>query len=160
MFRKFVISILALFFLVVLVPPIASAQDTPSMKVDHVARGFEKLKEKITLFLKFDKKAKVDYYQYLAEKRLSEVYYVIEKNDIDMVEPTASRYSTYIGILTSFLDKNKITDKKDDLVKMLEKHDHILTDLQKKFKFESGWWLALQNDINNTHIFSEKIKSL
>ncbi len=161
MLKKLNLLILGFLFLVFTFShSLVFAHEAEAMKVDHVATSFEKLKEKITLFLKFDKKNKVDYYEYLAEKRLAEIAYAVESNNIDLVEPTASRYSTYIGILTSFVDKNKVTDKKDDLVKMFEKHDRVLTDLQKKFKFESGWWLAIQHDINNTRIFSDKIKSL
>ncbi len=136
------------------------AEDGLQFKVDHVAGRIEKFKEKISLFLKFNKKSKTNYYQYLAEKRLAEISYVIEKNDIDSVEPTASRYSTYIGILGNYVDTNKVSEKKNDLINMYERHIKILTELQKKFKHDSGWWLAIQNDINTIKIFIEKTKSL
>lgn len=136
------------------------AEENLQFKVDHVAGKFEKLKEKIGLFLKFDKKSKTDNYQYLVEKRLAEISYVIEKNDINSVEPTASRYSTYVGVLGNFVEMNKVGEKKDDLMKMYERHIKVLSDLQGKFKFESGWWLAIQNDINVNKLFIEKAESL
>ncbi|QQG47064.1 MAG: hypothetical protein HY044_02895 [Candidatus Woesebacteria bacterium] len=159
-FQKIFISLLSVLVLGLMISSSQIYAQELKFEVNHIANGFEKIGEKITLFLKFSKTSKVDFYEYLAEKRLAEISYVIEANQIDSVEPTASRYSTYIGVLTNYVEANKVTSKKGDLVKMFERHSKILTNLQSKFKHDSGWWLAIQNDINNTKTFSEKIKTL
>lgn len=134
--------------------------NSPEVKVDHLAGRFEKLQEKLTLFFKFNKKDKVRYYQYLSEKRLAELYYVIQTSQIDSVEETASRYSTYIGTLTNFMVSKNVKEDKDSLINMFDRHIKIIEGLQKKFKFESGWWLAIQHDINSAKLFSDKIRQI
>lgn len=162
--RVRLVLIFSFLFFSFLSVPLVSAQDesatASAIKVGHVAGRPEKLREKLILFFKFNKKDKADYYQFLAEKRIAELAYVIESNQIDLVEPTASRYSTYIGTLTDFVTKNNITAKKEDLIEMFERHQKVVGKLQEEFKFESGWWLALQHDINTARLFKEKVEKL
>ena len=122
-------------FVFLLAPFSVSAVD--SVKVDHLATRVDKLKEKITLFFKFNKSDKANYYQYLVEKRLGEMTYVIENDKINSVEETASRYATYIGQLTDYVSKNRLSNKKDDLTKLYEAHTKQISELQKKFKYDS-----------------------
>ncbi len=133
---------------------------SPEIKIYHVAGGFEKIKEKIILFFKFNNNDKTDYYQYLAEKRLAEVYFVVNSNQINLLEPTASRYSTHIGNLTNFVTTKKISAKKDGLVGMFERHIKIVEEIQKKVPVDSGWWIALRHDINSAKDFKEKIEKI
>lgn len=130
------------------------------MKVDHTATFIEKVKDKINLFLKFDKKSKVDYHQYLAEKRLAELEYIIRTDQIDSVEKFASKYSTYIGHLTNYTVKNQVKEKKQDIISMFDRHIVVLKKIQTRFEFESGWWLVLQHDVNSAKIFKEKINQI
>lgn len=129
-------------------------------KVDHVAGTFEKIKEKISLIFIFDKVAKTNYQQELTEKRLQEMEYIMEAKKIDLLEPTASRYTTYAGNLVNFAVANKVTAKKDDLIKMFEDHEKRVEDLQKKIPLDSGWWLALQHGINVAKQSGERISTL
>lgn len=161
MFKK-ILSVLAIVLVsTFLLASVVQAQDSSTtIKVDHVAGGLEKVMEKVTLFLKFNKEAKTDYYQYLLEKRLAEISYVIGANNIDMVEPTASRYTTYIGVMADYMIANKVSDKKDQVTAEFGRHRKVLMDLQGKFKHDSGWWLAIQHDINSTNDFTEKLKGI
>lgn len=138
-------------------PTIPTLEQTPLLKVNHVASVFEKIGEKITLLFKLGHKRKTDYYKFLVEKRLAEMTYVIENNQIDLVEPTASRYATYLGNLTNYVSSNKILEKNEELTVMYDEHAKIILKLQKRFEFESGWWLALQHDINSISIYEEKL---
>lgn len=133
------------------------AKDT---KVDHVAGGFEKFREKISLFITFDKGAKTNYQQILTEKRLQELEYILESNKIDLLEPTASRYTTYAGNLVNYVFANKVTEKKSDLIKMFEDHEKRAGELQKKIPLDSGWWIALQHCMNVAKMSEEKLKTL
>jgi hypothetical protein len=160
-------SLAIIFFLLLplfIFTPVTFAQDQndqakPAITVDHVAGKVEKLKEKVTLLIKFKKESKVEYHQYLAEKRLAELSYAVE-NDINLVEPTASRYATYIGRMSTYMLENKVAGKKDDVLGMFERHRKIIEGLQSKFEHDSGWWLAIQHDTNNTLIFTDQLKSL
>lgn len=162
--RFLVITLFFLFFAFFWIPQGAIGQGQEEFKlevrVDHIAGRLEKLKEKLTLFFKFNKKDKTRYYQFLAGKRLAELSYIIENNQIKFVEETASRYSTYIGTLTNFVVKNKVSSEKEELLKMFDRHIKIIEGLQRRFKFESGWWLAIQHDINSAKLFRDKIKEL
>lgn len=138
-----------------------SAQQEPAelqVTVDHVAGNFEKLKEKLFLFIRFNKESRARYQQFLVEKRLAELAYVIESDQIDRVEETASRYTTYAGNLANFVEAKKVSGVKKDVLEMYGRHEVIILDLQKNFEFESGWWLAIQHGINSTKIFSDQIK--
>lgn len=128
--------------------------------VSKVESKWGKVTEKISLILKFSAQSKVDYYKYILEKRLAELTYVIESDQIDLVEPTASRYATYSGIVSDFVINKKVTTKKEELIKTFERHEKLLLQLQSKFEHDSGWWLAIQHDINNTKSFRDKLGSL
>lgn len=159
--KSILIVFIILLTLGIILTPSTKAKDevTLNFTVNHVATKFEKLGEKISLFFKFGKEAKVDEYQYLLEKRLAEVSYAVN-NNIDMVEPTASRYSTYIAVTTDYMLANKVSGKKDQVVATYKRHNKILTALQQKFKHDSGWWLAIQNDINLTNDSAAKLGRL
>lgn len=154
-FGKILILILLIFSLVS--TPLALAQET---KVDHVAGLFEKLKEKITLFFIFNKEGKADFQKNLTEKRLAELEYIMNKNDIDMLEPLASRYTTYAGNVVNFTLANRVSSKKDSLISMFQNHTQRIERLQSKIPVDSGWWLALQHGINVASSSAEKVKSL
>lgn len=160
-FKKYLVFLLTLLIFFVCINNV-SAQDnlTPTLTVDRVASNFEKLGEKITLIFKFGPKNKSDYHQYLVEKRLAELYYSVKTDQIDLVEPTASRYNTYLGRLNEYIMANSLKDKKGEIKNLYDKHSKIIEELQKKYKWDSAWWLSLQHAINNLKDFSTKINSL
>lgn len=159
---KLLVSIVALLILIFSTNIALAVDGSPSatIKVSSIAGSLEKVKEKITLFFKFKKEDKADYYQYLTEKRLAEEQFVIENNQIDLVEETASRYSTYVGTLANYITANKLVDKKESTLKMLEADEKVIGRLQNKFDYFSGWWIAIEHDKNTIKIFSQKLKDL
>lgn len=154
--KQIILTLLSL----VILAPVIKAQTLPALtvKVDHVATTTDKLQERLLLMLKFSKQAKANYYQYLVEKRLAELTYVIENKNVNLVEELASRYSTYVGVLAQYVATNKITTKNKDLLAMFDKHAYLISELQKNFPFESGWWLAIQHDINSLKLFAAILK--
>lgn len=119
-----------------------------NFEVNHIANIQEKVKEKLTYFFKFNKTAKVEYQEYLTEKRLAELSWTIKSNHIDGVEPTASRYTTYLEKLITLVNTYGLTGEVKKLKETSLRHIDILTDLQSNFKYDSGWWLAIQHTIN------------
>lgn len=152
-----VFAILSIFYFTSL-PALAQNGDS-QIKVDHIAGNIEKIGEKLSLFLKFDSKSKLEFYEYLAEKRLAELEYVVNKEDHDNVEITASRYATYISNLTNYAEANQVKEEKEDLVKLFERHALAVSSFRDKYKFESGWWLAIQHDVNLANQFHDKFKN-
>lgn len=160
MFKR-VVFLLVLFLIIV---PIVKAQDVSNIdqlgikKADHVASGFEKIQERISLFFHFTPSSKMDSYESLADKRLSELAYAVTSND-NLVEPTASRYATYIsGAAEYAVGKGVSKDRKDKFVTHLDGHKKVISELQKKYKHDSGWWLAIQHDLNTIDIVGSKLK--
>lgn len=118
-------------------------------KVTHIANVFEKLGEKVTLFFKFSKDSKFSYQKFLLEKRLAELKYVIESKEWQPVEETSSRYATYLSKFNNFVLENNLgSSKKDEIIKIYDRHSKILKELQQNFEYDGGWWLLLQHDIN------------
>ncbi len=135
--------------------PEARAQD---LKVDHVAGFFEKIVEKTNLFLKFKPQAKAEYLRYLTEKRLAELQYVIDSQKYDLIEPVSSRYTTYTNLLVEMIVKNKLASEKDTVIDMSKRHIEVVLKLESKFKHDSGWWLALQWNVDNLNSIPQRLK--
>lgn len=131
-----------------------------AVKVDRISNIRDRLFEKISLFFKFSQEQKLDYLIYLQEKRLADLKYAIDNDNGDLIEELSSRYSTYLGKMVNFMSEKKLSYKKEEVLKMMENHKVILDTLQKNFKFESGFWLLLQHDINTIKIFSDKVKQI
>ena len=127
---------------------------------DHVAIGFEKIKEKITLFSNFSKSGKTKYQIVLTEKRLAELKYAVDSGQTDLVEPTSSRYATYVGKLTNYIIKNNQVSFQKELNSLFEMHKGTLEIMRNKFIYDSAWWLMLQQDIDTVNIFQIKLNSL
>lgn len=130
------------------------------LKGDHYANVLERFKERITLFFKFSNEDKLVYQQELADKRISELVYIISAGEGDPIEELSSRYGSHIGRLTDFAVNNKLSGKKDGLLKMYDTHLKVLNNIQMNFEFESGWWLLLQHDINIVTTSQNRVKSI
>lgn len=141
---------LALFLVIPVFSP-AYAEYQFDTKADKVASLPEKVSEKIGLFLKFDKKAKAAYLRKLLDKRLAELVWAADEN-INMVEETTSRYSTYAGHYVNFINSKDVESEKEMVPAVFDKHKEVLAEKQKKFEYDSAWWLSIQHDINTLDI--------
>lgn len=152
--KLFIIIFMLLIFLT---PSSVFAQKTISAnysKTDHIATMWDKIGEKAEGFTKFNKKNKFVFNKKVLDKRLSEIVYAV-KEDPDRVEETSSRYGTYLNNFKN--NWNEYYDKKV-VSQMIKEHKTILDSLQKKEKYESGFWLLFQNNLNLLDQLSQKIK--
>lgn len=138
---------------------------TPSatFKVEGVSNVIDRLKEKIDLFFKFSSEDKISYQTKLVEKRLAELEYIINSGQGDMVEEVSSRYSTYVGRLSSMILENnqdKMKGKKEEFIRMYDRHLKVLDRLERNFEFGTGLWRLVEYDIDTVKIFSGKIRSI
>lgn len=135
---------------------------TPSatIEVKHIANVVERLQEKITLWFKFGTDSKIKYYKYLTDKRLAEIAYSIDNDNGDRIEETASRYQTNIGNFGNYVVAHGLVNNKQELIDMFSNHFKVLGNLRDHFPANSGWWLAIQHDVNTIKIFSDKLNNL
>lgn len=141
--------------------PVVAAQElSANFKVNHIASPFEKIIEKIRFKFKYDNNDKADYLRYVLENRLAELVYVVSEGRVDDVETTASRYNTYQLSTINFIIQNKRVSQKDNLISDLNRHKQVIEKLQENYKFESGWWLAIQHDINSIKDGLVKLEAL
>lgn len=157
--KSLIVWILLVYLLIGIQVEVLAANTAGVKEVNHVASVVEKFKEKITLFFKFSNSDKYDYQKYLINKRLSELKYVVESKQGNLIEETSSRYSTYLGTLSEFVIKNKLSIKKEDTLAVFLEHIKIIEKLQEEYESESVFRMLLQHDINTLKLFSEKFKS-
>lgn len=162
---KLVVSVLIFIFISAFqffaVIPHALANTNYQLPVaNRIANSWDKLIERATLFFKFSDNDRFDYQKLLAEKRLSELKFVIDSGKGDLIEETSSRYSSYIGRLNNFVMSKRLVDKRQDLQIMQSNHLEILQELSDKFEFDSGFWLLLQHDINTIKIHRDQLKNV
>lgn len=165
MTKAFLIVLIALVMLIAPLSPVFaqvnnSADSGKIMEIDGVANLRDRILERITLFFKFSNDDKADYEQYLAEKRFAELKYAFDNDRGDMVEELSSRYSSYLGRLTELIVKNKMTDRKERVLKMFDSHMPFLEEQLSNQDYESGFWLLLKHDINYLKLYRDQINSL
>lgn len=130
------------------------------MQVEQVANLRDRIWERITLFFKFSNNDKVGYEKYLVQKRFAELKYVIDDGQGNMIEETSSRYSTYLGRLTDRIVRNKMVDKKEEVLKIFESQLPVLEELLSRQEYNSGFWLLLQHDVNYLKLYIDQIKNV
>lgn len=139
---------------------LASSDYNFNISINKRVGIFGKINEKIGLFLKFSSKSKAKYWRKLIDTRLAEIKYVVDADKINDIEETTSRYSTYLGHYTNYLEKKKNGSEKEITLAMFEKHKDILISLRDKFKHDSAWWLLIQHDINTLDILKDKLERI
>lgn len=118
------------------------------LTADHLPGFIDKATEQVGMWFKFNQQAKMDYSEYLLQKRMAELEYISATKQYDFIETSASRYQTYLEKLSLYPVKN--SEHKDQLRDDLQYNLDRITNFQSNFAHDSGWWLALQHDINET----------
>ena len=111
-----------------------------SQKINPDSRfyfGLKRVLEKIELSYidNFDKEKRSEFLASLANRRLSELQYIVSTNPSEYIEKSSSRYLTTMGLLKDSINS---PDKARKVEKMLEQHPAILTKTRDKFPFGSG----------------------
>lgn len=117
-----------------------------------------KVLERANLIFKFSGLDRARYWQKLLDIRLAELKMEVDDENFDLVEETASRYSTYLGRYAEFVIGKKIIDQKETILDQLKVHSEVLSKLRDGFEYDSAWWLMIQHDVNTIQIFKERIE--
>lgn len=126
-------------------------------KVTKKAGVVAKIFERINLLTKFSAEDKAKYWQKLTDIRLAELKMEVDDKNFDLVEETASRYSTYLGNYAGFLIAKKVIGQKQTFLDQTDSRLGILTELRDRFEYDSAWWLMIQHDINTIGIFKDRL---
>lgn len=153
-FRKTIIALLTVSML--FLPTLIAAKQP--LVVNRLPNFIDKVSEGISLLFRFSPQSKIDYMQQLLEKRLAEIEFVNRNNDIDVLEITTSRYSTYMGKIMALTDAHRPASL-STIQEFYQNHLGRLEKIQSKFEHDSGWWLMLQHNINLLNIALSKLKS-
>lgn len=121
------------------------------------AYTFKRMKEKVTVFFKFSKDAKINYRKCLLERRLSEYVTLIENKNQLETSDASQRVSYEAGMLAD-VSKNGSKEAKADVLKLFEKYKPVLAKMRDNFPANSAYWLLSQQDIDTMNILSEKLK--
>lgn len=124
----------------------------PSMTYYPVKRLFENLMEKF----QFTNENKEKYYEDLLQKRLAELKYVVDRDYLDQVEKSTQRVSYRVGILTDYVVRKKLNNKKQHLVDLYKEDKMILEKLRDKYPSNSSYWMLVQHIINSIDINQQK----
>lgn len=120
----------------------------------------KRLIEKGTVYTKFSKESKADYYMDLTLIRLAELKYVIGKDIVSDIEHSSERLSYQVGILSDYIVANKtdLESKKVSVIARFNRYKELLVPLRDKYPANSSYWMLVQHDINSIDINLEKLK--
>jgi len=117
----------------------------------------KRLGEKVNQFIvsSFKQQEKVPYLIKLTDRRLAELYYVIENSKGSYLETSSSRYVTYIGYLVEEVSKNK--GVAPQIKKAIEVHPNVLTKLRNKYPSGTAEWRFVQQALESAQVLLTKV---
>lgn len=87
-----------------------------------------------------------DYYFVLINKRFRELKYIVEKNKIELLETSATRYNSQMGEVIDIINEQGIDIKTFQPVIGIQRE--IMPDLRDKYPANSAQWLLLQQSLD------------
>ena len=123
-------------------------------------KNLKRLKEKLSLTL-FHRTPtrRVNFLKVLLLRRIAELKFVVERDDIANLQNSSQRYSTTAGQITEVITKNSLNSEKEYFRKLFKDHTLLLEQLQTNYKYDSGQWLFLKWDIDYLKLYSERLSN-
>lgn len=118
-----------------------------------IKRLWEKAVEKF----QFKNDAKFKYSNYLIDKRMSELGYVVKNKRLDDVQRSSERLAYQVGILTDFLMGQNDRQMKNQLQVKINNFLPVLSELRDNFPANSSFWMLVQHDINALKEYAVKL---
>ncbi len=165
MFRKLAVGFLIALTAFNLSFSRVSAQLMPKIDVhyesvnppDGISYLFKRIGEKISMFIAFSDKSKINNYKKLVNVRLSELKFIIENEKMAYFEKSTQRYFTTAGHLTSFLTSANKDDEFTPVIEQLSSHISVLTALRDKYDSGTAEWRFVEDDINYIKEYINKL---
>lgn len=138
------------------VPEIKYEQINPDLGSKYILK---RLREKIRGIFSFSASSKEKFYRELANRRLAELKYVVEKKDLNHHEVASKRYFTTVGQLTEYILSNKSLERrKEEVANLLSSHLLVVEDLQKYFRDTTAEWRFIKHDADYLRIYIGKLQ--
>jgi len=115
--------------------------------------------EKTVYYFTFSNKSKASFNQELLKERLAELKYVADKRLLSGIETAAKRFSSQAGVSAEAVKNLKDNNKISATVEEFNSYTKILNGLRDLYAANSGYWLAIQQDIDTLKILSDEIKA-
>lgn len=140
-------------------PAYANQSNLPAVKItpDSFYYPFKRFSEKIIVNFYIDADSKTEYYKDLAQKRMAELKYVVDKDYLDQVEKSTQRVTYQVGVLTDHVAGKKLNNKKENLANLYKEDKIILEKLRDKYPANSSFWMLVQHVINSIDINLQKL---
>lgn len=103
-------------------------------------------KSYLTYLKKFKPQEVTDYYFVLINKRFRELKYVVEKNKLEFLETSVTRYNSQIGEVIDITNEQGIDIQ--TFQPIIEIQREIMPDLRDKYPANSAQWLLLQQSLD------------
>lgn len=116
-----------------------------------------RLWEKIAEKFQFKTDAKFKYSNFLIDKRMSELGFVVKNRRLGEVQRSSERLAYQVGTLTDFLIKQEDKQMKDQMRTKINNLFPALSELRDNFPANSSFWMLVQHDINSLKEYSEKL---
>lgn len=122
--------------------------------------SIKRLIEKGTIFTKFSKVSKAEYYRELTLRRMAELKYVVENNLVGEIQHSTERLSYQIGIISDYINTNKteLVKEKKPISDLLLSYKDLLSNLRDKYPANSSFWMLVQHSINSIDLNLEKLR--
>lgn len=120
----------------------------------------KRLKEKVVLTLKFTGASKAKYYREILTKRLSELDFIVQNDEITFLETSSQRYESTAGQLTEMIIAKKLTEEVDETVKLFEEHQKAIENIRDNYEYGISEWRLIMNDYNSLGIYIEKLRNI
>jgi len=118
---------------------------------------FKRAKEKLKTIFTFSFEKKVNYFELLLEKRLSETISLVNSNNQSQILNSSNRYSYQAGILTEYISKRE-KGKGGEITQLFSMQKPILETLRDMNPANTAHWLLFQQNIDTLEILSNKLK--
>lgn len=126
---------------------------------NYLFYSIKRLIEKSTIFLKFTKDSKIDYYHSLINKRAAELKYVVELDLLSEIERATQRFSYQVGILSDYISNTSdLKNRRQSISDFLKSYKGLLENLRDKYPANSSYWMLVQHSINSIDLNLEKLK--
>lgn len=115
----------------------------------------QRLDESLILLIKRSPDEKVEYYQYLLQKRFSDISYVVQTDHRDILVSVSLRYSTTVGKAVQIASAFNV--RKSQLRIELEQQKLMLINMITHYVSNDNRQKFIQDDINYINIYEKDL---
>ena len=127
---------------------------------DSIIYFAKRVWEKFCVKIVIKHESKVEYYEILIEKRLSELGYVAKSKNIGQTQKASERFSYFSGTLTEYLlEKEGVDEDKKRLRERFENYKKPLEELRDEFPANSSDWMMISYCIDSLKEYSTKLQN-